>query len=257
MRPLWILGAPSAEMDAVETLLVAHDAMVAHAAGHDRMRVSHGDRSRAQWVLLPGSAPVPFPAVCGAGDRIHLVDCAFLGVRPLGGATVHSVGHHLPWSAGYGLPAEQYWEASALGQVARLFGIDPTPPLRVIAAAAHSLQDAYHGRCPGVDPDVVLAHRLSVLASAWGVPLAHAFADVTLARDLLALAPPTLCDGMAFADLRSVTLSADTLRALPEASQRDGIPYLLASPYAADVVRPPRAPAPALGAVLALQVRAS
>ena len=259
MRPLWILGAPSAEMAAVEALLVTQDVVVAYAAGRDTVRVSLDNRARAQGVLLPGMPPVPFPAVYDAGGRIHLVDCDFIGARPLGGATVQYVGHHLPWGGpGYGLPAAQYWEASALGQVASTFGIDSRPSLRVVAAADHCLVAAYRGECPGVDPDVVLGHRLSVLASAWSVSLAQAFADVTLARDLLALAPQTLSDDIGFADLRSITLGTDTLRALPEASRHDGVPYLLASPYASDPpLRPHRAPVPALGAVLALQARAS
>lgn len=258
MRPLWVLGAPSAEMDAVEAVLVAQDAAVAYAAGRDMARVSPDNRSRAGFVLFSGTGPVPFSAMYAGGGRMRLVDCDFVGPRPLGGATIHYVGHHLSWGApGYGLPAEQYWQASAIGQVSAAFGVDPTPRLRVVAAAAHCLTEAYQGRCPGVDPDVLLAHRLSVLASAWGVSLAQAFAAIVLARDLLALAPRALSDGMGFADLRSLTLGPDTLRALPEASQRDGVPYLLASPYAVDPpLRPRRAPASALGTVLTLQARA-
>lgn len=245
-------------MDAVEALLGAQDAVVAYAAGRDAARVSPDNRSRAGFVLLSRTEPVPFPAVYAAGGQMHLVDCDFVGPRLLGGATVQYVGHHLSWGGpGYGVPAEQYWEASAIGQVAAAFGVDPTPVLRLAAAEAHCLTEAYQGRCPGVDPDALLGRRLSMLATAWGVSLAQAFADIVLARDLLALAPRALSDGTGFADLRSLTLGPDALRALPEASRRDGVPYLLASPYASDPpLRPRRAPASAPGSALTLQARA-
>ena len=246
-------------MDAVEALLGAQDAVVAYAAGRDTARVSPDNRSRAGFVLLSGAEPVPFPAVYAAGGQMHLVDCDFVGPRPLGGATVQYVGHHLSWGGhGYDLPPTQYWEASAIGQVAAAFGVDPTPALRLAAAEAHCLTEAYQGHCPGVDPDALLGHRLSVLASAWGVSLVRAFAAIVLARDLLAVAPRVLSDGTGFADLRSLSLGPVTLRALPEASRRDGVPYLLASPCVPHPpLRPRRAPDPALGTLLALQARAS
>lgn len=76
--------------------------------------------------------------------------------EPLPGVEVIHIDHHHPGDRGYGKSAQQFWEASSLGQLMDfLSGYElpdnPTSEMRVIAAVDHCLTDALEGKCPGVE----------------------------------------------------------------------------------------------------------
>lgn len=71
------------------------------------------------------------------------------------------VDHHYEGDPGYGKPPAEYWEASAVGQVYTLLGLEPTQKARFIAAGDHCLYAAYHSMCPGIDKKAFVDHRMA------------------------------------------------------------------------------------------------
>ena len=72
--------------------------------------------------------------------------------------------HHRPGDPGFDAPPAEYWRGSSLGQVATHLGVEPTPALRLVAAADHCLAAAYRGACPDVDPDALMRWRAETRA---------------------------------------------------------------------------------------------
>ncbi len=79
--------------------------------------------------------------------------------------------HHNPGDPGFGLGADQYWEASSLGQLCALLGAERTHELELVAASDHCPADAYAGRCPGVAPSEFLGFRVARLEKFYSGPL--------------------------------------------------------------------------------------
>jgi hypothetical protein len=92
------------------------------------------------------------------------------------------VDHHRPGDPGYGLPPSQYWEGSSIGQLCALLGVEPTPGLRMVAAADHCLHAAYRGECPGVNPDHLMNWRAQSRAAFQGRPVEEVLRDINKAR---------------------------------------------------------------------------
>lgn len=69
--------------------------------------------------------------------------------------------HHNPGDHGYEKGADQYWEASSLGQLCYLLDIERTHELELVSAGDHCPADAYAGRCQGVHPEEFLDFRIS------------------------------------------------------------------------------------------------
>lgn len=185
----FILGAGDPEMAAVETLARAAGARVGYAMrGHERVRP--GDAYRAEWVRWDeddSAGPVE--------GTVVLVECDFSeGVCPPWEDTdrmveVVRVDHHRPGDPGYGLPPEKFLRASSIGQVLDLLGIEPTSEHRMIAAADHCLGAAYAGRCPDIDPDTLLAHRVASRAAFLGFSEGKILRDIEETTAALETAP--------------------------------------------------------------------
>lgn len=186
------------------------------------------------------------------------------------------VDHHRPGDPGYGRPPEEFLAASSIGQVVSLLnghgkaffedgqwltsdggehrdvggnvvglphcGAVPVEMI-LIAAADHCLEAAYRGRCPGVDPDALMAWRAQSRAEFQKRPIEAVMADIESARRILreSIEQPRMtawdycphCDSYEHGDCMGVPpLEYADLRAqppipeLPEAAAREGIPFL-------------------------------
>jgi len=208
---LFVLGAPDPEMVTIAALL-DHAGQPYVAAWHDGRRVDPGTAYRTNGFSAAPPAAVGFVQV----------ECAWAdGFDP--GPVVDRMDHHRPGDPGFGRPPADYWAASSLGQVATTLGLEPTPQWRLVAAADHCLAAAYRGQCPGVDPDALMAWRLTSRAAFQHRSVDDLTADITVARQHLAQAPRVMLGSVAVADLRS---AAAPIPELPEAALRDGIAFL-------------------------------
>ncbi|MDR0607597.1 MAG: hypothetical protein LBG52_04520 [Candidatus Peribacteria bacterium] len=84
------------------------------------------------------------------GNKVIIFECTPKIAENL--LIVLQADHHNPGDTGYGLGAEQFWEASSLGQLCKYLGVEPTLEQLMTAAGDHCPADAYAGRCPGIDP---------------------------------------------------------------------------------------------------------
>lgn len=137
--------------------------------------------------------------------------------------------HHNPGDHGYSMGADQYWEASSLGQLCIILGAERTHELELIAAGDHCPADAYKGNCPGVDPEEFLHFRIvgkvAFYASNPRIPSKteeEIRADILLAQEKLATAPSV--NGVR--DLRE----AGKIEELPEAALSIGEAYMATLP---------------------------
>lgn len=187
-RRLVVLGADSdSEMIQIERRLRAAGEIVAYATIQGS-RVHPGNAYRATgWTFFPWS-PIVGEAFFDDGGQIVFVECFVAGSGPaFERPTI--IDHHRPGDPGYGRPPEEYWEASSLGQVCALLGVQPIKRELLIAAADHCLEAAYRGRCPGVDPDELMRWRAESRAAFQKRPVEDVLADVEAARKRLRDAP--------------------------------------------------------------------
>ena len=216
---VWILGASDPEMQHVEALLQDQGVVIGYAATADGQRVFPGAAYRAVQAIGRDGTPLSLD-----GAALAVVECDLPGITD----AVPRYDHHRAGDPGYGQPPAAYWEASSLGQVATAFGVEPTPSLRMVAAADHCLAAAYRGECPGVDPDALMQWRVETRAAFQGRPVDVLLADVERARALLATAPRLIFGGVAVADMRALERAAH-IPELPEAATREGVPFLSAA----------------------------
>lgn len=132
--------------------------------------------------------------------------------------------HHNPGDAGFGRPANEFFEASSLGQLINFLGLEATQEDRVIAAADHCLSAAYAGLCPGVTAEEVLAMRLPELMKRENVLLKEdAMKGIEEALHILNNPPTTvLLGGKQVADIRELGPIPFTI----EAGVMTGTPYM-------------------------------
>lgn len=93
-----------------------------------------------------------------------------------------------------------------------------------MAAADHCLAAAYQGRCPGVDPDRLMAWRVATCARHQGITQKTLLRQIRAAQEVLRDAPHILLAGKPVADLRGQAIPE-----LREAIAREGIPVLATS----------------------------
>ncbi|HXQ33692.1 MAG TPA: hypothetical protein VN843_06755, partial [Anaerolineales bacterium] len=125
--------------------------------------------------------------------------------------------HHHPGDFGYGRGPEQFWEASSIGQVCDFLGLKPTEEFLLVAASDHCPAHAYKGKCPGVDPDALMKHRLLIKSAFQKRSLEEIMADVTSTMSLI---QKKLDAGDAVPHFPLEEKAAE----LPEASLRVGVP---------------------------------
>lgn len=142
---LFALGAKDPEMDAIEALLQSHGVDYIHASKDGRR-------------CHPGNAYQADPVVTKEDFTLVAVECGGVG-------EIIRCDHHNPGDSGFGRGSSEYWEASSIGQVYKLLGLEPTQTARVVAAFDHNLADAYAGFCEGVSPEEVRALAIQEIAS--------------------------------------------------------------------------------------------
>lgn len=204
-KTLVVLGASDPEMEVIVALCQSLELDVVWATSGGR-------------PVHPGNAYVADPlSDTSAFDHIVMVECGIPALVAPSGATITLIDHHRPGDPGFGLPPSRFWEASSLGQICKLFGVEPTTELLTVAAADHCLAAAYRGECPGVDPDALMSWRAQSRAAFQGRSVESVLADVDAARARLrAVIGPE-----GFADLRG-----ESIPELPEAAAREGIAFL-------------------------------
>lgn len=208
---MFVLGAADPEMNAIERLLAASRVPFVHATA-DGKRVYPANAYKAR-------PPAEALDLLGGGGRVYLVEC--VGHAPCG---VMRIDHHYPGDPGYGRPAAEYWQASSLGQTVAalrdgiLGAVTITPEMQMVAAADHCLGAAYHGDCPGVDPDALMRWHVASRAAFESRTEAAVMRDVAAARAALRSAPRVeLAAGLYAADMRDTPV-----RELLMAAAREG-----------------------------------
>lgn len=187
-KALFILGAPDDEMDAIQEILEAlHIAYMLALDEHGkRISLRSADKVAISTSVIVHGGQDRVDEKWRSNDYTHIfwVECIPLQLHQQwiinNCEKQYYLNHHRPGDAGYNLPPEQYWSASALGQVINVIrcpprGLQITPKtmldinvitqprawlLEHIAAADHCLRDAYRGRCPGISPVSLRMWRL-------------------------------------------------------------------------------------------------
>lgn len=138
--------------------------------------------------------------------------------------------HHNPGDAGWGKGADQFWEASSLGQFCSLVGFEPTKELLMVAAGDHCPADAYAGNCAGVDParfaEFRIAGKVAFYASN---PKTADKADPSKIRDAILVAREKLESAPVVNGVRDLR-DAGMVDELPEAALSEGFAYMAEIP---------------------------
>jgi len=143
-----VLGGFDTEMKFIGELLENTDCEVVWAT-KDGARVS---RSNAYDADCPSPKATDVWVECSHEDWSMLEMASF-------GITL--VDHHKDGDVGYGRPPSEYFEASSIGQIHILLGIEPTKEARFVAAADHCLHLAYNSQCPGVAREELKDFRMA------------------------------------------------------------------------------------------------
>lgn len=205
LKTTFVLGAADPEMNAIEEMAKKAGCAVVYAMAAGK-RVFPANAYKADAVE---------GEINGEVGEVVFVECR---VRGVSSAVV--IDHHNPGDPGYGLSPEQYWEASSVGQAAKLLGVEKTSALAMVAAADHCLGHAYQGKCPGVDPEALMEWRAQSRAAFQKRTVGEVLSDVEMARKALRLAPKVTYAGVDVADFGDSTVAE-----LPEAAAREGVPF--------------------------------
>lgn len=187
----FVLGHRDAEMDEIENVLREEDVEYTFAT-HEGERVT------------PRNCYEADPIELSPGVTIVLVEChprEFLG----SGLPPRLIDHHRPYDPGFGLSAEQFWEASSLGQVyAALKRSNPTEMHLVVAARDHCRFDAELGLCPGVDPKKIRTLGHHHLCQELGVSMQKLQATIRRMKRIINGSPKMLMGNQMIVDLRAI-----------------------------------------------------
>lgn len=203
---VWVLGAYDPEMRAIRHMLrkAGHFVAAAHCEG--RPCTAH-NAYRADAL----SRRVP------EGSRIVWVEC-----RTDWYSAGHDliVDHHHPGDPGFDASPNEFWEGSAIGQVARLIGVSE-PEHRLVAASDHCLSAAMRGECPGIDPAELMNWRIVARSSMARIPRWQLKLLITRAVDRLQSLPRLSICGVEVVDA-----SFDTTPELRDAAALSCLPIL-------------------------------
>lgn len=143
-KKVFFLGAEDPEMKRIRYILKGEGHTIVQAK-KDGELVHPGNAYEAN-----NSTEIP------DGATVFFIECAVKGIIPN-----VIIDHHRPGDPGYEKSPEQYWEASSLGQLCRILGIEPTQSDRVLAAMDHCFNAAMKGKCPGVTKQEVYDIKVS------------------------------------------------------------------------------------------------
>lgn len=223
MGKLFILGASDPEMTEIEAVVTAAGHRVAYAMANGT-RVHPGNAYKANGLYDGGNDHV-VRVECGGADATVMRPAINEGEDDYGHGLNECVriDHHFPGDPGFGRPPAEYMEASSLGQVLVLLGLEPTDRQRMVAAADHCLGAAYRGECPGVGPDALMVRRASERAAFQGRNFGEVISDIIAAIEALTVAPRIdLGGGVRVADMRQ----PEPISELMEAGTRTGTAYI-------------------------------
>lgn len=111
--------------------------------------------------------------------------------------------HRKRGEPGYDLPPDKYFEASSLGQVHQLLGIEPSQEAKVLAARQLYFGPAVRGECPGVSTAEVVDLDITQAAEIFRITKAHVWQRVTYYRHMLGVVPKIPVGKEYVKDLRS------------------------------------------------------
>ncbi len=148
-KNFFILGADDPEMREIVKILTEKGEMFVFAK-IEKERVNPGQAYEADAVEVPdGYTPVLIETEpANFKDRTD----------------VARIDHHREGDLGYNLDYTRYLEASSLIRLLKLFGMEPTPEQKVLAAMDHCFLDALEGRCEGVTKNEVLRLKIQNIA---------------------------------------------------------------------------------------------
>lgn len=220
---LVIFGGQDVEEEAAREISRAAGCVIATATTADGKKVHGGNAYQATGFVVD------------EGDITLVTECIIFECSPVVAGELPVIAkcdHHNPGDAGWGKGADQYWSASALGQLyAVLVGdIEPTNELSMVAAGDHCPADAYAGRCAGVDPLAFSEFRLAGKVAFYATnPRTTEKADADKIRTAIEAAKERLTmarvvDGVC--DLRE----AGEIDELPEAALSAGKAYMASLP---------------------------
>lgn len=147
---IFILGARDPEMDAIQAFLEEWGLPFAYARNLDGSRVDGRTAYGAQATVPEGMLPI-------------FIESSVPGVEPLA-----RIDHHREGDPGYDLPPARSLEASSIGQLFKMLGIEPPHDVVVLAAMDHSFAAAASGEVPGVAPEEVIDLKIAEIAKATG-----------------------------------------------------------------------------------------
>lgn len=232
-KRFWVLGASDPEMSYIENSLVTAGEHIGYATmvlRSEHVRVGPGQAYQAMGIIDLDRNPIDLPS----GRTIYFVECAMAASSENLQTVI--VDHHRPGDPGYGKPPAEFWKASSIGQVVELLhmlgvmnrvagalapGISSSGDKIFAAAADHCLEAAYRGKCPGVNPELLMEWRVKIRAAHQGRRGEDILRDVNAARQTLQVARRIVIGNVEVADLRGVNVPE-----CPEASAREGIPFL-------------------------------
>lgn len=189
MSYIFILGASDPEMATIEKICRSYNFAVTYAYSNGR-RVHAGNAYEADPINLKNYQDLtPVWVECRATtyDFNHLI-----------------IDHHRQGDPGFGLPPEQYWLGSSIGQICRLIGHPQSAELSIVAAADHCLSHAYKGKCPGVSPDALRKWRAKTRSDFQRIPLVKLEQEIETAVSILINQPTLEIGNEVFIDARNV-----------------------------------------------------
>lgn len=143
----FVLGGSDTEMKHIEFAIVeaGHEVVKAEIDG---TRVTRGKAYHADY---------PSPKIGDVWVECQPADYTKTEMYSLG---IEIVDHHYEGDPGYGRPPEDYWEASSIGQVYNILGLEKSFEAKMVAAGDHCLYAAYHNMCPDIDKKDFIDFRM-------------------------------------------------------------------------------------------------
>ena len=216
-----IFGGEDIESAAARVIAAQAGCVIATATTADGKKVHGGNAYQAS------------SHVVDSGDATCVTHVVIFECAPATAGAFEVVAHcdhHNPGDVGWGKGASQYWEASSLGQLCSLLGVEPTPHLRLVAAGDHSPAGAYLGQCPGVEPSEFASWRIEgkVAFYATNPKTAHK-ADAGKIRAVMEAAQAVLLAAQMINGVRDLRAVGE-VEELPEAALSTGQAYMASLP---------------------------
>lgn len=188
----FLLGAKDAEMNEIEILLMRHKLNYAYAT-------TDGQR------VHPGNAYDADPIKAATGTTMVFVECEPKNIQSFVG-TMRRIDHHRPGDPGHGLPPENYWEASSIGQLYAYLNKKQQPSKAHLIVAARDHCRFKVRQCPGVTPREVSNYGRYTMALEKGIRRQQLDEKIQLMRKAVKRAHTVFIGEQPVADMRRVPI---------------------------------------------------